>query len=257
MISDYLELRKQIEVIVSKLLSKEFDYDDKANDFSSPAKSLNALKENRDKAIELFFKLNEEEMISTIGYLINNVLSDRHFVLDLFRLSVLQFLIYEMCLYIISTLLIMDKYKMVHSILFKDYFFNNGHTIQLVSFYYALGLRGEHICNLRKLTNCYEDEKSVAQLISSRLNTSFATLAELKSTDLIISDCAALSNDTFYPYIHYVNDNPIIVSIIGNKIKNNDKDIFLLFGVKDKGELLNKVKDLSIHQKLIGIGNYL
>lgn len=255
----FLDFKKEINTIIQKLSSNEFSFGDEKNDFKNVISIMQSTISERDVVVSLLLNMDDEEIVASINYLYNNALNDSVFINDLFKMSAFKFIAYEIVLYTLTNLLLLDKFDLIHTIISKKYFALNYSQVEEVSFYYAFGMRTEHACNIKKMGVNADDNYAVVRLVEKRLNKSYALLSDLKSCDLLINDCAVLAEDDYIPFFINLTIGVMLAMIIGKRIANDESDVFPLFGLNNKSELrqkLNSLDKIVVYKKMRIVGRF-
>ena len=241
----FLDFKKEIKTIIQKFSSNEFSFGDEKNDFENVISIMQSTIAERDAVISLLLNMDDEEIVVSISYLYNNALNDAVFINDLFKMSAFKFIAYEIVLYTLTNLFLLDKFNLVYTIISKKYYTFNYSQVEEVSFYYTFGIRMEHACNIKKMGVDSDDNCAVTKLIENRLNPDLASLFDLKSCDLLINDCAVLAEDDYIPFFINSTANIALAMIIVKRIASDDSIVLSLFNLKNKSELRQKLNDLG------------
>ena len=233
---------------------------DEKNDFKNVIDIVQSIVVNRDEALSLLFNMKDDEIVASISYLYNDVLNSKVFIDDLFKMSAYKFVAFEIVLYTLANLLLMDKFDLMHRIISNKYFKFEYSVVKEVSFYDSFGIRPEHTCNISKMGVSAADDYVVLKLIEKRLNKDYVFLSDLKSCDLLINDCAVLSEQDYIPYFILSGEAALLAHAIGKRIADDDSSVFSLLGLKNKNELKEKLNSLGkivVYKRMYAVGKYI
>lgn len=257
---NFLEFKKEINKIIQKLSSNEFSFSDEKNDFINVNSIMQSTIVERDAVISLLLNMDDEEIVASISYLYNDVLNNKVFINDLFKMSAYKFVAFEIVLYTLTNLLLMDKFDLIHRIISNKYFKFEYSIVKEVSFYDSFGIGSEHICNIKNMGVASADDYVVLKLIEKRLNKDYASITDLKSCDLLLNDCSVLFEQEYIPYFIFSGETALLALTIGKRIADDDSGVFLMFGLKNKNELkdkLNNMDQATILKKVRTINSYI